>query len=179
MMATNYSYGIERDEEALKRNDLDHTKWTNPLETRYYAILLFRNMDRHPLHGFQTTGCTVAGILLCLWSRAGNGGEHLASRKAHALTGILNPEIILVRALCHILPALALTTHLNRYVTEPYGHGDEGAIVDLEVCGKDNTCSGHDLHAAQHMPFSRSWIDRDHSNEVTKPKVCLPRSFRD
>ncbi|KAF8273417.1 Lecithin:cholesterol acyltransferase-domain-containing protein [Lactarius quietus] len=32
MIATNYSYGIERDEEALKRNDLDHTKWTNPLE---------------------------------------------------------------------------------------------------------------------------------------------------
>lgn len=35
MIATNYSYGIERDEEALKRNDLDHTKWTNPLEIRY------------------------------------------------------------------------------------------------------------------------------------------------
>ena len=37
MIATNYSYGIERDEEALKRNDLDHTKWTNPLEIRYVA----------------------------------------------------------------------------------------------------------------------------------------------
>lgn len=35
MIATNYSYGIERDEEALKRNDLDHTKWTNPLEIRH------------------------------------------------------------------------------------------------------------------------------------------------
>jgi phospholipid:diacylglycerol acyltransferase len=34
MVATNYSYGIERDEETLKRNDLDHTKWTNPLESR-------------------------------------------------------------------------------------------------------------------------------------------------
>ncbi|KAI0262571.1 phospholipid:diacylglycerol acyltransferase [Gloeopeniophorella convolvens] len=34
MITTNYSYGIERDEEALKRNDLDHTKWTNPLEIR-------------------------------------------------------------------------------------------------------------------------------------------------
>ncbi|KAI0276276.1 LACT-domain-containing protein [Russula aff. rugulosa BPL654] len=34
MIATNYSYGIERDEEALKLNDLDHTKWTNPLEIR-------------------------------------------------------------------------------------------------------------------------------------------------
>ncbi|KAJ3998713.1 phospholipid:diacylglycerol acyltransferase [Lentinula boryana] len=34
MMATNYSFGMERDEEALKRNDLDHTKWTNPLEVK-------------------------------------------------------------------------------------------------------------------------------------------------
>ncbi|KAH9177808.1 phospholipid:diacylglycerol acyltransferase [Lactarius sanguifluus] len=34
MIAANYSYGIERDEEALKRNDIDHTKWTNPLESR-------------------------------------------------------------------------------------------------------------------------------------------------
>jgi phospholipid:diacylglycerol acyltransferase len=34
MLATNYSFGIERDEKALKRNDFDHTKWTNPLEHR-------------------------------------------------------------------------------------------------------------------------------------------------
>ncbi|KAG8987079.1 hypothetical protein FRB90_003616, partial [Tulasnella sp. 427] len=32
MIATNYSYGIERDEKVLKRNGQDHTKWTNPLE---------------------------------------------------------------------------------------------------------------------------------------------------
>jgi phospholipid:diacylglycerol acyltransferase len=38
MIATNYSYGIERDEEVLKRNDLDHTKWTNPLEIRYVTV---------------------------------------------------------------------------------------------------------------------------------------------
>jgi len=44
MIATNYSYGIERDEEALDRNDLDHTKWTNPLEIRYLAPL-YRNMN--------------------------------------------------------------------------------------------------------------------------------------
>lgn len=34
MLDTNYSWGIERDEEALSRNSLDHTKWTNPLEVR-------------------------------------------------------------------------------------------------------------------------------------------------
>ncbi|KAG6866217.1 hypothetical protein C0991_007242 [Blastosporella zonata] len=34
MLATNYSFGIERDEAVLERNDLDHTKWTNPLEVR-------------------------------------------------------------------------------------------------------------------------------------------------
>lgn len=34
MMASNYSVGFERDEEALKRNDGDPTKWSNPLEVR-------------------------------------------------------------------------------------------------------------------------------------------------
>ncbi|KAI0358723.1 LACT-domain-containing protein [Trametes cingulata] len=32
MMASNYSFGIERDVEKLKANNLDFTKWTNPLE---------------------------------------------------------------------------------------------------------------------------------------------------
>lgn len=48
MIATNYSYGIERDEEALKRNDLDHTKWTNPLEIRY-VDLLPHNVNCRPI----------------------------------------------------------------------------------------------------------------------------------
>ncbi|KAF8070434.1 Lecithin:cholesterol acyltransferase-domain-containing protein [Lyophyllum atratum] len=34
MLATNYSFGIERNEASLKKNDFDHTKWTNPLEVR-------------------------------------------------------------------------------------------------------------------------------------------------
>ncbi|KAI9574076.1 phospholipid diacylglycerol acyltransferase [Boletus coccyginus] len=34
MLSMNYSFGIERDEEVLTRNDLDHRKWTNPLEIR-------------------------------------------------------------------------------------------------------------------------------------------------
>jgi phospholipid:diacylglycerol acyltransferase len=32
MIATNYSFGMEKDEAQLKRNNLDHTKWSNPLE---------------------------------------------------------------------------------------------------------------------------------------------------
>jgi len=34
MIATNYSYGLERSNAQLKKNDNDHTKWTNPLEVR-------------------------------------------------------------------------------------------------------------------------------------------------
>ncbi|POY70341.1 hypothetical protein BMF94_6621 [Rhodotorula taiwanensis] len=34
MLATNYSLGIERDENQLKRNNHDHTKWSNPLEVQ-------------------------------------------------------------------------------------------------------------------------------------------------
>jgi phospholipid:diacylglycerol acyltransferase len=35
MIATNYSFGFETNEKKLKKNDADHTKWTNPLEVRY------------------------------------------------------------------------------------------------------------------------------------------------
>ncbi|KAF8222646.1 phospholipid/diacylglycerol acyltransferase [Tricholoma matsutake] len=34
MIATNYSFGIERNVDLLKMNDLDPMKWTNPLEVR-------------------------------------------------------------------------------------------------------------------------------------------------
>ncbi|KAF8160852.1 Lecithin:cholesterol acyltransferase-domain-containing protein [Crassisporium funariophilum] len=34
MLESNYSYGIERDEQQLIRNDADHRKWSNPLEVR-------------------------------------------------------------------------------------------------------------------------------------------------
>ncbi|KAF8526019.1 Lecithin:cholesterol acyltransferase-domain-containing protein [Hysterangium stoloniferum] len=34
MMATNYSFGIQKDESILTKSNQDHTKWTNPLESR-------------------------------------------------------------------------------------------------------------------------------------------------
>ena len=34
MMETNYSHGIERDAKKIAENDLDHRKWSNPLEVR-------------------------------------------------------------------------------------------------------------------------------------------------
>ena len=34
MMESNYSFGIERDVEQLKANNLDFRKWTNPLEVQ-------------------------------------------------------------------------------------------------------------------------------------------------
>jgi phospholipid:diacylglycerol acyltransferase len=38
MIATNYSFGIERDVDVLKKSDSDPTKWTNPLEVRYVPV---------------------------------------------------------------------------------------------------------------------------------------------
>lgn len=46
MIESNYSFGIERDEEQLKRNNKDHRKWSNPLEiqlpnaptTKFYCV---------------------------------------------------------------------------------------------------------------------------------------------
>lgn len=34
MVKTNFSLGFERSEKQLKKNNLDHTKWSNPLEVQ-------------------------------------------------------------------------------------------------------------------------------------------------
>jgi len=115
MIATNYSYGIERDEEVLKRNDLDHTKWTNPLEVR---------LPNAP--SLQ---------LYCVY---GHGKE---------------------------------TERSYWYTTEPHEDGDTAEALELEVCAKDNTCSGQNLRSLHDIPFSRSWIDKDLTNESSNPKV--------
>lgn len=39
MLSTNYSFGMELDEDVLARNDFDHKKWTNPLEIRYTEMV--------------------------------------------------------------------------------------------------------------------------------------------
>ena len=66
MIATNYSFGIERDEEKLKENDLDHRKWSNPLEIQ--CVIPIR---LHPhvsdLH-YQASQCTLNEDLLRLWA---------------------------------------------------------------------------------------------------------------
>ncbi|KAH9988041.1 phospholipid/diacylglycerol acyltransferase [Russula vinacea] len=112
MIATNYSYGIERSEEALKRNDLDHTKWTNPLEIR---------LPSAPSLQFY-----------CVY---GHGKETESWR--------------------------GLSTYRR----------DVGEAVDIEVCAKDNTCPEQNLHSPRDMPFSRSWIDREHTQESSNPRV--------
>lgn len=43
MIWTNYSFGIERDEEVLKKNALDPRKWTNPLEVQ--CVTLNRSLE--------------------------------------------------------------------------------------------------------------------------------------
>ncbi len=58
-----------------------------------------------------------------------------------------------------------------RYNTEPYGDGDVGEAVDIEVCVEDNTCPERNLHSQPEIPFSRSWIDREYSHETSYPRV--------
>jgi hypothetical protein len=43
--------------------------------------------------------------------------------------------------------------------------------VDLEAGAKDDTVSEQDLHTSD-VSFSRSWIDRCHTEEKSNPKVC-------
>ena len=58
-----------------------------------------------------------------------------------------------------------------RYNSEPYEDENAGEAVDIEVCAKENTCPDHNLHSPRDIPFSRSWIDREYSNESSNPRV--------
>ncbi|KIK78139.1 hypothetical protein PAXRUDRAFT_834720 [Paxillus rubicundulus Ve08.2h10] len=67
MIWTNYSFGIERDVEVLKRNDLDHRKWTNPLEMRYAHG---PHESEEPLVDAETAMCTGLDTNTCNRPRA-------------------------------------------------------------------------------------------------------------
>ena len=61
MIESNYSFGIERDEEQLKRNNFDHRKWSNPLEIQSGSRFSFvMCTEVYP----QTTECTHYEVLL-------------------------------------------------------------------------------------------------------------------
>ena len=78
MLSMNYSFGIEHDEEVLAKNDFDHTKWTNPLEIRYFENyfheslhlpVVLKRLPNAPSmkficvygHGKETEVCSVVG----------------------------------------------------------------------------------------------------------------------
>ena len=63
-MQSNYSYGMERQEENLKANDVDHTKWTNPLESQW---VLSWSMPIVWLTALQITERSVHEDFLHLW----------------------------------------------------------------------------------------------------------------
>jgi len=68
-----------------------------------------------------------------------------------------------------------LTTY--RYTSELNEDGETSEAVDLEAGSKDDTISSQDLHSSRDIPFSRSWIDREHTDESSHPRVCLFNSL--
>jgi len=60
---------------------------------------------------------------------------------------------------------------IYRYASELDGDGDPGEAVDLEAGAKDDTVSEQDLYSSD-VSFSRSWIDRSHTDENSNPRVC-------
>lgn len=49
MIAGNYSFGIERDVEKLKANNLDFRKWSNPLEIQCVSPYALPSTPSHRL----------------------------------------------------------------------------------------------------------------------------------
>ena len=71
MLAANFSYGIEKNEKKLKANDRDHTKWSNPLESRLphapsmkFFCVYGHGKDTEVGHPAQRVECDAYNIIL-------------------------------------------------------------------------------------------------------------------
>ncbi len=58
----------------------------------------------------------------------------------------------------------------NRYISEPY-ESDHSNTTEAGAPPEDATVSRINTSLPQDMPFARSWIDKDYTNERTNPKV--------
>ena len=73
MIASNYSYGIERDETQLRKNNLDQRKWTNPLEVQCVASSCSMLWHRYSQWvNLQIAQCTNDKVLLRIWPWEGD-----------------------------------------------------------------------------------------------------------
>jgi hypothetical protein len=80
MVASNYSFGIERDEKQLKANDGDWRTWSNPLESRLVFVYCIRMSDTNDITFRKATECPEHEILLCLRPRERDrGGQAIRS----------------------------------------------------------------------------------------------------
>lgn len=61
---------------------------------------------------------------------------------------------------------------VNRYISEPH-ESDHSNVSNEAETPKEATFSEHNASLPQDMKFARSWIDKDYTNELLDPKVCL------
>ncbi|KAH8996300.1 LACT-domain-containing protein [Lactarius akahatsu] len=153
MIAANYSYGIERDEEALKRSDIDHTKWTNPLESRLPNAPSLQIYCVYG-HGKETEVSTC-----------------LANREAHAQANKRrDPTGERAYGVSRNVWAI-MNMGANRYNSEPHESDYGSTSADVEAYPRDATFSEQNTSLPQDMAFARSWIDKDYTSESSNPKI--------
>lgn len=190
-MATNYSCGIERDEEVLKKNDADHTKWSNPLEIRFVMLLCTNRF----LIGFFRLPNAPSMTMYCVY---GHGKVRARSFPPSnlAFSDFLSmqrkPRLILrtlrfissyslaftstALVLVCIASVQSIEFSLNwscRYALGDYGYQDNASDGGKPVCN-DPSEDGCTPRSPLDMPLSRrSWIDSEYTNETISPKVFL------
>lgn len=165
MLETNYSYGIERDEAQLARNDADPTKWTNPLEVRFVAYSTIRFCAWHLHSGYRT---------LLRWRYTASMGM-VKTQRYVSQCAVVPPLISFSFSGRTGEPyAFILTfadSNSNRYARGDYVH--DGGIADSDVgkCdddAEDKNCQAKPLGVPQ---VRSSFIDAAYSNESIFPKV--------
>ena len=62
---------------------------------------------------------------------------------------------------------------VNRYISEPHDSDYNNPSIEAEAHPNNATFSEQNTNLPQDVVFARSWIDKDYTNELLQPKVCL------
>jgi phospholipid:diacylglycerol acyltransferase len=159
MMESNFSVGIERDEEVLKKNDNDHRKWSNPLESR---LVLFAYLSNEMAEYTRTIRVRLPNApsmkLFCIY---GHGKE---------------TEVHTSDFWCNFRSLIIASCTYKRsywYSRGEYEHDDTYAdVIDAKCPEANGTECNTTPRPPLDMPLSRrNWIDFEMTNEKGWPKV--------
>ena len=157
MMAANFSYGIEKDEQKLKANDHDHTKWSNPLEIMLPNAPSMKFFCVYG-HGKETEVGHLTWMMGRMWCL-----------RHHSLLAF-----VLVRRIEGMITSRFLSL-MHRYTRGKYEHDDTLADTESPAYVEDSGCEPAQCETTRvplDLPLHKpSCIDHEYTDHERNPKV--------